>query len=387
MIGKPFSPKRLNLLLIAVAAIGWAWALSQKFGPVDDSGKEAAFGAGAKASERSRRDGDHGSISSLMTNPRTANLLARLGEIAAAGKPGEPNPAFVEACRGALTDRTFGDRIRDLTLLLETMRPEDAPAIREMFADLHREEGRGFPIEYSIFARQWGRLDPEEALAYHANVGRAPSAFDFDILNGWAEQDPASALRWVEEHNDGGANSRALAGLFNGWLRYDRDAATQYLTSEKFPAGAQFECVRNSVNEILYDSGAQSSIEWLGSLPDEGPLAPAAAQAWDFASNNFGELSSQTAAHLWQNIQDKSWLSIHQLVRFTEQVAHARVNESGTPEAFIDALSQNWPVEQAARQFERWSDEDPAAVDAWLAHSPESEWMDELRRSVSHTRE
>ncbi len=378
MLGKWPASLWIHLSLLLLAVTGWSWALVQRF-EANDSDTAAVPASAPKATQRHRRP-EAASLSSVMTNPRTADLLARFDEILAEAQPGEPNQALIDACEAALIDRDFESRIRDLAFLIEALRPEDAPALHELFLKLHREEGRGFPLEYEVFARCWGQIDPEGALDYLAQEEplRMPPQDVRNILNGWAERDPGAALQWLTEHPE---QSGALPGVISGWFRYDQDAATTYLTSEQLGSRQVHECIRECANAILYDRGATSSVEWLASLPEESPYGDAASLAWNLTSFNYNELTSDKAAEVWQQVGNKPWITPEQFYRFTHSVGNARANPEGM-QGVVESLSQTWPVEQAVQQFQRWSHEDPDLIQRWLAGAPETEWVAQIREAV-----
>lgn len=381
MSGFRLSSQRLNLLLILIAAIGWIWALSQKLGPdLSAEANERAETGSAKSERRGQRTIPERSLASAMANPRTAQMIAGFDGILAAARPGEVNQALVDACRGALTDLDFEARVRDFSLLVEAMRPEDASAIHELFLELHREDGRGLPMEYAAFSNWWGQIDPEGALGYLASEVplRMPENDVRNILGGWAENDPAAALQWALDHPE---HRLAVAGAIGGWMRYDRDAATAYLTSGEAPMEHVPDGIAHGAMETLYDLGSDASAEWIASLPDDGIYGAAAAVAWDRTSREYSELPYEKAARILSHVREESWFNIHQLERFTHGVAGARCNDQGRA-GLVEALAETWPADQAAAQFERWNAQDPRLAQAWLEQAPDHPWAAEILASL-----
>lgn len=376
------SQRHLNYVLIVVAAAGWIWALHQKSESRQHTTAPARERPEPKSSQRSRNGTGGGTLASVVVNPRSADLLNRLDEILASGRPGVPNEAFVTACRAALLDPDFENRTRDIGFLVEAMRPEDAPAIHQLFARLHQENGIGFPMEYAAFARAWGALDPTGALDYlnTTNQGNTP---DFDIANilgGWAEKDPGAALKWIKDHPEA-AEKNIYANFIDSWMHFDQDAATDFLVSGSIPPNQLYGCVFDCANHVLYGGdGADASVAWLAALPDEERLAGPASRAWDITSSNYGELDCDHAAKLWSQVADKPWMSFRQFERFSGASANARTNPEGL-DGFIDALSDTWPADRAAKQFASWAEQDPR-VHTWLRSAPEGEWINQIRGSV-----
>lgn len=379
-----FSSKGLNGVLAVLTAGGWGWAISQRMDSGRPSGTAADTRSAAKGPQRHDHRAGGESLASVMSNPRSADLLARFGEILSAARPGVPNEKLVRACEGALLDGDFECRVRDIALLVEAMRPEDAPAIHELFLRIHREKGVGFPMEYAAFARAWGNVDPSGALEHLAGEEpfRMPAADVANIIGGWAERDPGAALQWIEDHPDLKAGSEAYAYLIGGWMVYDRDAATRFLTGRELDPNQLFQAVFHGTNGILYGGGGvDDSVAWLAALPEEGLFPAAASRAWDITSGNYGELPYDRAAQVWGTIADRSWLSFGQFQRFSHGVANARTNDRGLA-GFIDALAESWPAEQAGGKFAAWYQKDPQTVTRWLDHAPESDWVAAIRDSL-----
>lgn len=383
MSGFTFSSKGFNVVLMVLAASGWGWAISQRMDSGRPSGTLTDGRPTAKGSQRHDRAG-HDPLASVMSNPRSADLLAHFEEILSAAQSGVPNEKLIRACEGALTDGDFECRVRDIALLLEVMRPEDAPALHDLFLRLHREKGLGFPMEYAAFARAWGNVDPSGALEHLAaeKPFRMPAADVANIIGGWAERDPGAALKWIEDHPELEAGNGAYAHLLGGWMVYDRDAATKFLTEREMRPDQLFQSVFHCTNGILYGGGgADESVAWLAALPEEGLFPAAASRAWDITSGNYGELPYDHAAQVWGTIADRSWLSFGQFQRFSQSVANGRANEQGLA-GFIDALAESWPTKQASGKFAAWYQKDPQAVSRWLDQAPESDWVAAIRASL-----
>lgn len=379
-----FSPKGLNGVLMVLAVGGWAWAISQRMDSSRPNVGATDSRSTAEGPQRHEPVAKGASLASVMSNPRSADLLARFGEILSAAQAGVPNQKLIRAFEGALTDGDFECRIRDIAFLVEAMRPEDAPAIHDLFLRLHRDQGLGLPMEYAAFARAWGSVDPAGALGHLAaeKPSRMPATDVANIIGAWAERDPDAALKWIEDHPDVTAGGEAYAYLLGGWMVYDRDAATRFLTEGALRPDQLFPSVFHCTNGILYGGGgADESAAWLAALPEEGYFPAAASRAWDITSGNYGELAYDRAAQVWTTIADRSWLSFAQFQRFSQGVANGRANEQGLA-GFIDALAESWPAEQASGKFATWYRSDPQTVTRWLDQAPESDWVAAIRDSL-----
>jgi hypothetical protein len=155
-------PGSLVAVLAVLACSGWvvAWRSSNQ------AGAEPKTTVKEDKNSRSnmRSGGRDATGAAFVADPATARLLATYNELVARTSNGEPNKKLVEACRDALCDNDNDRRGRNFGLLLELARPEDAPAIHKMFAELDAE-GRAF-AEYKNFAMRWGMVDPIGAMEF-----------------------------------------------------------------------------------------------------------------------------------------------------------------------------------------------------------------------------
>lgn len=364
-------------IITAFALGGWAWALQQYWSGNGGGGETREVETRWKRSDRIARDGGF-SLARAMDRPRSARLMSRLDEIAAGAETGVPNMALIRACEEALLDGDFESRHRDIGLLLELLRPEDAAALHETFLALHRE-GRGFVLEYSLFANQWGKIDPQGALDFLAaeTPVRMPMHDVMNVVRGWAQSDPGAAREWLEEHPEIVRSKQGYVALLQGWVRTDPEAAKRFFNEAEFPPQQRWEAARSLAIELLYNGGLEESTDWIASLADPAE----ATMAWNAASIQFSELPYQTAADVWSKVGDKPWMSFAQFARFNEGISHGRVNGQGG-EGFIDAVARVWPAEQAAEQFARWEAGNPEQVREWLQHAPDSPWVETIRSSL-----
>jgi hypothetical protein len=199
MPARPFV-KPSTIFLILVACSGWvvAWNVSRQHGAADGTADAPGGNSGSRSS--SKRDDRGASPADFVDDGPTARLLASFAEIEAGAVPGKPNEKLLHACRGALMDANLQRRERNYSLLLQLMRPEDGPALHELFLELHRE-GRAYG-DYKTFASRWGEVDAAGALEYlDKQVPRVLPPPDFRaVVRGWGQKDPAAALKWMNDH-------------------------------------------------------------------------------------------------------------------------------------------------------------------------------------------
>lgn len=366
-------PGSVVAVLMLVACSGWVVAWNASRGKAE-AGVEAKGRESGRESRTGRsREGRNPSATGVVKDSETAKLLANLAEIDAAGESGKVNAKLIQACRGALTDGNRERRGRNYSLLLQLMRPEDAPALHELFLDLHRE-GRTFD-EYKPFATRWGEVDPAGAMKYlTSEVPMRLPRDDFRaIARGWGQSDPETALNWMNQNPDLANGLGGRSAILEGWVRENTSEALKWLEGNKSSLEPReyFESVRVAFSEQIVgsQSGATDAVAWLAKLPDDGMNGPAAAYAWGTIAWSFGEMPYDKAAAIWAQVGDKPWMDFRQFAGFSNGAANSRVADQGM-EGFLNALEKTWPEEKITEQFVRWSMEDGEGTAAWLENAP-----------------
>jgi len=367
-------PRPLTLVLILVACSGWvvAWNTS----------REPASATAAKGNDTARdsrtgksREGRNISPTSVVKDADTARLLASLAEIDSGAESGKVNEKLILACRGALTDGNRERRNRNYSLLLQLMRPEDAPALHELFLDMHRE-GRTFD-EYKTFATRWGEVDAPGALKYLTSQVpmRLPRDDFWAIARGWGQSDPQAALVWMHDNPGLSQKLGGQSAVVQGWIREDALGALKWLdkNKENLPPRDYLESVRVAFSEQIVGSatGVTDAVNWLTTLPDDELSTHAAAYAWQSIAWSFSEMPYDQAARVWAQVGDKPWMDFEQFAGFSNASANSRVADQGMA-GFLGALEKTWPEEKVTEQFTRWSLDDNEGTAAWLAKAPPS---------------
>ena len=366
--------KPLIIVMVLVASSGWvvAWNASRQPNPGENGG---AKGAALNGRSGSNREDQGASPANFVKDGATARLLSSFAEIDAGAVSGRPNETLLHACRGALTDANIQRRERNYSLLLELMRPEDGPALHELFLELHRE-GRAYG-DYKTFATRWGEIDAEGALKYlNDQVPKVLPAPDFRaIARGWGQKDPVAALKWMSENPEMAADLNGRPAVLEGWMRENPTEASGWLQAnmQTLQPEEAFECIRIGMTEQV--NGATTDVmqaaTWLAALPDDPLSALSASRAWDTAQWSLGELPYDKAAELWSKVADEPWLNFGQFRHFSGAISHSRVASDGM-NGYLQALEKTWPQERITAQFQRWAQKEPAVIAAWLEEAPDS---------------
>lgn len=250
------------------------------------------------------------------------------------------------------------------------MRPEDAVAIHESFAKLHRE-GLAYASEYAAFASRWGEIDAVAALRYLGGDHPASiPAHDLQsILRGWATTDPKAAMAWLGEHSELANAANCWTATISGWMTVDPEGATSELSQIELPPSQMARCFNEAARIHLFDKGIESTAEWLADLARDKQLGPYAATAWNSIVPALEELPYDRAANVWTRFDAGAIANFDQFLAFSRTVGGGRSKTQGS-EGFYQALQTSWPPEAARASFDRWGSSDGASVVAWLATAP-----------------
>lgn len=302
----------------------------------------------------------------MVKDAKTAGLLESLAELTADAKPGQVSQRFLQAVDRTLFDNNFERRRRNFGLLMEHLRPEDAPELHKAFIKLH---GEGRPYEeYCIFASRWGEIDGAGAIAFLRSTGVPIERRDFDeIMKGWGQTDPDSAMQFLTENAEFVSTYQGEAAVLRGWARQNPDAATSWLTSH---AGMSPDRLQQSVSalllEQLYGQGLEKTAEWFAALPDDEVFNDASRTAWHRHLGRFEALRPEEAATLWKAVGEQQWMQFQDFQRFV----HVTGQTAERCEAMLTSLATSEPGTVTA-QFQRWAAADPTATSEWLAGNPQ----------------
>ncbi len=366
-------PGSLVAILAVVACSGWivAWRSSA---PAEAEAKIPGKVEKSNSRASSRTGGRDGSGAANVADPATARLLATYDELVSRNSDGKPNKKLVEACRDVLKDNDNARRARNFGLLLELARPEDAPAIHKMFAELHAE-GRAFD-EYKNFAMRWGMVDAVGAMEFlktQHKDGIIPRGDVRALAFGWGKVDPQAALKWMDENSAEAERSGGRVGIVDGWLKTDPTSAAQWISANEAKLGpsAYAECVGYAFSAHIFSGSTDlaGGASWLAALPDDETSNAAAAYSWQRMQWALIALPYDKAAEVWSKVGNEPWMDFEQFENFSKTTSNSIAAERGM-EGYLEALGKRWPEDKVSSQFERWSMESPDETMAWLEKAP-----------------
>ncbi|MEP6698938.1 MAG: hypothetical protein ABJB09_04335 [Verrucomicrobiota bacterium] len=125
------------------------------------------------------------------------------------------------------------------------------------------------PLTNALY-RQWAATDPKAAAAYASQQGvsgeewRSPV---FQVVNAWANQDPAAAAGWSLSLPDPEARARSLTQVMRDWGRQDPTASASWLNS--MPPGATRDAAVAGLAQSIVSADPQTALRWIATISDE----------------------------------------------------------------------------------------------------------------------
>ncbi len=359
--------------MTVVALSGWivAWRAHTPAPETSPTGTRTKSTGMREAREKFHsRDASNPSL--YVSDPSFSQLLTSLSEISASARPGEPNQKLLGACKAALSQPDNQRRLRDIHLLMELMRPEDAAALHQQFLEIHHN-GQGYGREYDTFATRWGQIDAPGALDYLLSEKpfRLPIQDFQAIARGWGKTDPQAAVDWMKQHPDLSQSMEGRYALLDGWFLTDPTSATRWMLSEEMSPRELASCIKGGVWHHLFTTDVVDAAKWLSELPDDGEMASAKRVGWYSIQGQLTQLSYDQASTAWSQLANTSWMSFDDFTNFGNQVSRATANTEGLA-GYLNSVATKWPAAQVSEKFEQWAAKNPESTAAWLMSSPDS---------------
>lgn len=239
------------------------------------------------------------------------------------------------------------------------------PALRRSLATLNAtdEEDRGPILETITAAWPVDELG-KTVIALFSGESTEPSAalLRAELLRRWVAVDPAAIAAWVSTKDSGSVPLDAVEQVALAWSSSDSDAAWNWVFG--LPAGAQRSAALLSLAyELCRDNPAQALARWHDL--EEGPARD---QFVEHAIGNLAIVNPATALEYAQGLADP-------LVRNNAFAVLSSSWAESDPVAaatFVAGeMEPGAPQDRAvAAIVQRWSQQDPAAVRAWIEDFP-----------------
>lgn len=222
--------------------------------------------------------------------------------------------------------------------------------------------GPGRFSELKILAFAWGKVDPEEALAWSQKQEHWDKhVASGTIMDSWAREDADSAITWAKENFEGDENPY-FVGIINGLAESSLPRATDLMT--ELPYGRVRGRSAHILFEKVWNQGEEVALHWAEHLP-EGSLQ-------EFAYGELGEKvarSDISRAVEWVDSMEDS--SIKSAV--SEDVSREMARQSPTDAGewvlqMPEGESRKVAMQEVAKV---WARKDPTATAEWINQFPE----------------
>lgn len=248
--------------------------------------------------------------------------------------------------------------------LLEKLTPENVQAAIEAM-----REGGMDPSNFrdmALLTYAWGKMDPEKAMAYAAEMGGRGQAFvSSSVLAGWASEDPKAAMEWFRGQEANGFEKNIMArGLFEGIVQKDMAMANELAAAETDPElkGQFYDAIGR---QQMKDGGAEGTRDWINSLLASGNvdanfLAGTVEQVADQLANNDPKGTTEWAMTLPEGRAQQN--ALEESIR-----SWARQDPTSASE-FLAAMPASEAKDSAVQDFARTIvEEDPKSAVTWAA--------------------
>jgi RNA polymerase sigma factor (sigma-70 family) len=269
-------------------------------------------------------------------------------------------------------------RARLLSELLASLRAEQAPAVAQVFDQLHGF-GRAFTEEYHLFLRAWGKLDGAAALAHVVKEKASPEdiAHVNAALAGWASVDSTGALGWVEALPDNGQKEDIIFGLLDGWSMVDFASAAAY--AESRPRSEARDRFRQLLLErSLAAGGIAAAQAWCERIPDDEHNQLYKQRAFDEVIKTILYRDPSAAARWITQLSGQSYLSPAAVQVTAGKLAEASPSQTLQWLQSLTGADQKQISSSFGKVVEVWAKQDPSAVGTWLAQNADQPQYDAM---------
>ena len=297
---------------------------------------------------------------------------SRSGRSAGSGTAERPKGGLALAMKGALGHALETKRLQKWMLLLESMGPEDGPAIASL---LHEEllAGRNYGTESTAFWQTWARIDAKGAWAYlQAHQEERGQSGTEAMFKSWSFEDPAAAMAAFSELGDSPLAGAVLAGLGHGLAESDPAAAVRFAAG--LSPELQIDAAVHISGSIIQAMGNEGAQDWFDQIPADPPTfnKEAARVLMEALSRSKpGSVEEFALARL-----DQPWAT-----RPAEQnfAASMIMRNGGSPWDYVATMMEKHPRPEEPLAFTTWvANLSPGSAIEWAESNPDHPATDKV---------
>lgn len=294
------------------------------------------------------------------------------GRSAGPGTAERPKGGLALAMKGALGHSLESKRLQKWMLLLESMGPEDGPAIASL---LHEEllAGRNYGTESTAFWQTWARIDAKGAWAHlQAHQEDRGQSGTEAMFKAWSFEDPAAAMAAFAEIGESPLAGAVLAGLGHGLAESDPAAAVRFAAG--LSPELQIDAAVHISGSIIHAMGNDGAQDWFDQLPVDPPTfnKEAARVLMEALSRSKpGSVEEFALARL-----DQPWVT-----RPAEQnfAASMILRNGGSPWDYVATVMEKHPRPDEPLAFATWvANLSPGSAIQWAESNPDHPATDKV---------
>ncbi len=335
------------------------------------AGKSTPVGATPKGGEQSVAAGPGGATpwkSAGGKSPEAAGAVSPADQASATIIGQMTGPLSAEAMKSVLSDILKETdplkRNRLFAELLEKLTPENVQAAVDAIRDTGMDPANFRDIALLTYA--WGKMDPEKAMAYAAEMGgRGQSFMSSSVLAGWANTQPQAAIDWFRSQQITGFEKNVMArGLIEGLVQNDINAATKLAMAET-DAELKVQFFDSIARQQMRNDGPEATRAWIDSMIASGTVdVNSLAGATEEVAQQLAQSDPKSAANWAMGLPegDARRNAMEESIR-----AWGRKDPTATSE-FLTTLPASDTKDRAVQDFAGIiAREDPQAAATWAA--------------------
>ena len=282
--------------------------------------------------------------------------------------------------KGALGHSLESKRLQKWMLLLESLGPEDGPAIASL---LHEELPGRAKLRHGIhrLLQTWARIDAKGAWAHLQahQVERGRSGREA-MFKSWSFEDPAAAMAAFAEIGDSPLAGAVLAGLGHGLAESDPAAAVRFAAG--LSPELQIDAAVHISGSIIQAMGNEVAQDWFDQIPVDPPTFNKE------AARVLMEALSRSKPARWKNSHWPVSTSRGQPVRRNRTSRHRLImRNGGSPWDYVATMMEKHPRPEEPLAFTTWvANLDPGSALEWAESNPDHPATDKVagRRGAAY---
>ena len=161
---------------------------------------------------------------------------------------------------------------------------EQSKVLKALVGSAQQEDPASAPQAYATYAA---------SLSAEAAAKKENQTVASDLAKVMAQDDPQTAIKWMETLPGGGARDQAIGGIAETWINYDPGAASEWIT--KLPAGEGRDTAAGKLAATVARDDPSAAFVWANSIADPAARRKSAEAVLETWKNNGGKEAAGAA--------------------------------------------------------------------------------------------